>query len=109
MSFSDHNSSHEPTKLRSTLNTLMQKLSGSSLPAIESVVNNWTEIIDESFLPFCTPVSIHGECLTISVSDPALIQEIQWQSEKILDKVQPFLGSHVITEIKVSLSQEKPQ
>ncbi len=109
MSFGDHYSSDEPTKLRATLNMLMQKLSGSTLTAIDSVITNWPEIIGESFLPFCTPVSIHGECLTISVSDPALIQEIQWQSGKILEKVKPFLGGHVITEIKVSLSQNKPQ
>jgi len=108
MPFREQNFSQEPTKLRFTLNTLLLKLSGSTLTAIESVITNWPEIIDEALSPFCTPVSIHGECLTIAVSDPALIQEIQWQSEKILNNVKPFLTDQVITQIKVSLSREEP-
>tara|TARA_Y100001970_G_C14020562_1_gene743273 strand:+ start:164 stop:493 length:330 start_codon:yes stop_codon:yes gene_type:complete len=107
MSLGDHNLSQEPTKLRSALDVLLKKLSGSSLAAIEVVIVNWSEIIEDSLYPYCKPVSIQGGSLTIVTSDPALSEEIYWQSEKILTKSNSFLKDQKITQIKVSFVAEE--
>tara|TARA_B100000902_G_scaffold360730_1_gene377648 strand:+ start:2297 stop:2638 length:342 start_codon:yes stop_codon:yes gene_type:complete len=106
ISFFNQGAPVEPTKLRVVLNTLMKGLSGSSLSTIETIISHWPEIIDKSLYPFCTPVSVHGSCLTISVSDPGLFQEVQWQSDKILEAVNPLFSDERITQINVSLHSE---
>ena len=107
MSFHNQGFSKEPTRLRSVLDTLMKGISGASLSTIETILAHWPSIIDESLLPFCTPVAVHEKCLTISVTDPGLIQEIQWQSDKILEGVKSLLQEDVIAQIKVSLRSQK--
>tara|TARA_B110000014_G_C20064328_1_gene554562 strand:+ start:225 stop:554 length:330 start_codon:yes stop_codon:yes gene_type:complete len=107
MPIGDQNFPQEPTQLRSALDVLLKKISGSSLAAIEVVIMNWSEIIEESLYPYCKPVSIQGESLTVATSDPALSEEIYWQSEKILTKTNSFLKNQKITQIKVSFIAEE--
>ena len=104
MTFRDDGVPNEPTRLRVALNTLMKGLSGTSLSTIETVVEHWSSIIDESLYPFCTPVTVKDKCLTITVSDPGLIQEVEWRKENILRAIKPLFPNEVITQIKVSLN-----
>ena len=107
MSFHDQGFSKEPTRVRSVLDTLMKGISGASLSTIETILAHWPSIIDESLLPFCTPVAVHEKCLTITVTDPGLVQEIQWQSDKILEGVKSLFHEDIITQIKISLRSQK--
>ena len=107
MSFRNQGFSKEPTSLRSVLDTLMKGISGASLSTIETILAHWPSIIDESLLPFCTPVAVHEKCLTIGVTDPGSIQEIQWQSDKILEGVKSLFHEDIITQIKISLRSKK--
>ena len=107
MSFHNQGFSKEPTRLRNALDALMKGISGASLSTIEIILANWPSIIDESLLPFCTPVGVHEKCLTIAVTDPGLIQEIQWQSDKILKGVKALFHEEIITQIKVSLRSQE--
>jgi len=107
MPFRNQEFSKEPARLRSVLDTLMKGISGASLSTIETILAHWPTIIDESLLPFCTPVAVHEKCLTIAVTDPGLIQEIQWQSDKILKGVKSLFHEEIITQIKVSLRSQE--
>ena len=103
MSFRNDGVPNEPTRLRIALNTLMKGLSGTSLSTIEMIVEQWPNIIDESLYPFCTPATVKDKCLTITVSDAGLIQEVEWRKEIILQAIKPLFSDEVITQIKVSL------
>ena len=103
MSFRNDGAPNEPTRLRVVLNTLMKGLSGTSLSTIEMIVEQWPNIIDESLYPFCTPVTVKDKCLTITVSDAGLIQEVEWRKENILQAINRLFSDEVITQIKVSL------
>ena len=107
MSFRNQGFSKEPTRLRSVLDTLMKGISGASISTIETIIAHWPSLIDESLLPFCTPVAVNEKCLTITVTDPGLIQEIQWQSDKILEGVKSLFHEDMITQIKITLHSEK--
>jgi|TARA_B110000014_G_C19736273_1_gene384274 hypothetical protein len=101
----DSNASDEPKRLRYGLNMLMNTLTGTPITIIENINGNWQEIIDKKFYPYCSPGKVKNGCLTISVSDPSLVQEIQWQSHTILVRLRDLLGDESITQIKVSVGR----
>jgi len=101
----DSNASYEPKRLRYGLNMLMNNLTGTPITTIENINSNWQEIIDKKFYPYCSPGKVKNGCLTISVSDPSLGQEIQWQTHTILARLRDLLGEEAITQIKVSVSR----
>lgn len=105
MTTRDSNASHEPKRLRYGLDMLMNNLTGTPVTIFEHINSNWSEIIDKKFYPYCSPGRVKNGCLTISVSDPSLVQEIQWQSHTILVRLQDLLDDKSITQIKVSLSR----
>ena len=101
MSFRNDGAPNEPTRLRVALNTLMKGLSGTSLSTIEMIVEQWPNIIDESLYPFCTPVTVKDKCLTITVSDAGLLQEVEWWKALILPAINSRVPDVVITQSNV--------
>lgn len=62
----------------------------------------WENIMGKTIARYTDKINIHGHTLYISTTVAPLKQELQYQKEKIIQRVNESLGEQVIKEVVIS-------
>ncbi len=93
----------EPIKINTLLNTIMNRLAGTSGTEIEKIFNNWEKIIDPKFIEHAHPMHVYNKCLYIQTNNAAVAKDLQWRSEKILENVNKILPNTSLETVKIRI------
>tara|TARA_Y100001936_G_scaffold22764_1_gene20280 strand:- start:689 stop:1012 length:324 start_codon:yes stop_codon:yes gene_type:complete len=96
---------NQPKKLDSLLDSLLNKLSGSSSQAITTIINKWDVIVGEKFSELTRPTHIKNNKLHIQANDAAIAQEIEWREAQILEAAKSHLGHEKLHALKVIIKK----
>lgn len=61
----------------------------------------WEQLMGKTISKYTDKIQIHGKTLYITTSMAPLKQELLYQKEKILQRVNEALGEHVITQVVI--------
>ncbi len=98
----EHN---QPKKLDSLLDSLLNKLTGSSTQAITTIIKNWDRIVGKKFSSLTRPTHIKNNKLHIQANDAAIAQEIEWRESQILETAKSHLNQEKIYALKVTIKK----
>ncbi len=93
----------EPIRINTLLNTIMNRLAGTSGTEIEKIFNNWEKIIGPKFIEHAHPMHVHNKCLYIQTNNAAVAKDLQWRSEKILENVNEILPNTSLETVKIRI------
>jgi len=95
----------QPKKLDSLLDSLLNKLTGSSTQAITTIIKNWDVIVGKKFSELTRPTHIKNNKLHIQAKDAAIAQEIEWRESQILEAAKSHLNQEKIYALKVTIKK----
>ena len=96
-----------PQRLGRALDRLMGTLRAPSVDVLDSVFTKWPEIVGEDVAAHSRPVSIDGDTLIISASDPTWASELQWLENEVIAQVAKVSGSDRVSKVKVRVQRRK--
>tara|TARA_B100001996_G_scaffold298398_1_gene238760 strand:- start:429 stop:752 length:324 start_codon:yes stop_codon:yes gene_type:complete len=96
---------NQPKKLDSLLDSLLNKLTGSSTQAITTIIENWDVIVGKKFSELTRPTHIKNNKLHIQTIDAAIAQEIEWRESQILEAAKSHLNQEKIHALKVTIKK----
>jgi len=96
---------NQPKKIDSLLDSLLNKLSGSSTKAINEVIENWQLIVGENFSEISQPTHIKDKRLHIQVIDAAIGQEFEWRTAELLKTLNTYTKDDPITALKITIKK----
>lgn len=86
--------------LKQVLNIYLHKAGLAKGVAQNTAINAWGEVVGKKVSENTTPESANHGILTVRVSTPAWRQELQFQKEEIIEKLNNKIGENAIKDIK---------
>lgn len=91
--------------MRMGVERLMRHLHAPKPGIVQSVFDDWENLVGEVIAAHSRPAKIVDGTLVIEVDDPAWASELTWLSSDLITRVQNRLESNEITEISVKLAR----
>lgn len=66
----------------------------------------WPDVVGEVMQRFCHPVGISGKTLTVGITSPVWMAELEYHKVTLLDNLEKALGKRCITSIQLTMLQE---
>jgi predicted nucleic acid-binding Zn ribbon protein len=85
----------------------MGTLRAPSVDVLDTVFNQWAEIVGEDVAAHSRPLSIDGETLVIVASDPTWASELRWLENEVLARLTEVSGSDRVSKVNVRVERRK--
>lgn len=92
-----------PSRLRRSLESVLDALGGPGVDAIVTIHERWSEIVGAEMADLCRPVGIEDGTLRIRVAGPAWASHLRWAERDILARIADLVGPAEIMSITVSV------
>jgi len=94
-----------PSRLRDSLDRVLDALGGPGVDAIVTVHERWPEVIGAELADVARPVSIDGGVLRVRASGAAWASHLRWSEREILARLDRLLGPGAVTALSVSVGR----
>ncbi|MBO4300923.1 MAG: DUF721 domain-containing protein [Desulfovibrio sp.] len=97
-----------PVKMDAVMPAVLKKLGmspgeGGLLERLRQLWRHWEMVMGPELADLAQPLGRHGDVLHIGAEDSLMLQELQFQSGEILERVNAFMEKPVFTAVKVEL------
>lgn len=93
--------SPDPVPVRESLDAVMERLSGASVSAIETIMESWPAIVGGELGAATAPVKVAAGCLTVRTTDAIWATEIRWLEATIIERVRALSDGSTIDRVQV--------
>ena len=80
---------------------MMDRLAGTSVSAIEVIMDRWPEIVGDAVAGVSAPVKLADATLSVRVTEAELATELRWMERTIIDRVAELAPGTELGAIKV--------
>jgi predicted nucleic acid-binding Zn ribbon protein len=70
-----------------------------------SIFNHWEHIVGKEISRKTKPQKLFKKILYISVSDPGWANELSMMSEKLIEKINSYIGEEIISQLRFKIMQ----
>lgn len=91
----------EPQRVAAPLDRLMDRLAGTSVSAIEVIMDRWPEIVGEAVAGVSAPVKLADATLSVRVEEAELATELRWLEPTIIERVRELASGTELTAVRV--------
>lgn len=93
-----------PVPISSVMPRLMKTLKKPHADVIVTVFKRWEQVVGADIAQHCRPVAIDANRLIVATSDPMWASELEWFSEKLLDKLAQLSGERRLDALIVRVT-----
>lgn len=90
-----------PERVAASLDRLMDRLGGTSVSAIEVIMDRWPEIVGDAVAGVSAPVRLADATLSVRVEAAELATELRWLEPTIIDRVRELADGTELTAVRV--------
>ena len=100
-----------PSPIRRAVLRALGKFGGRSrdLKTGAAIQRSWKEIVGELMSRYCHPLQVNGHRLSIGVTSPVWLAEVEFLKDTLLDNIQKALGEKAIREVSFCMIEEAPK
>jgi len=91
----------EPKRVSEGLDELMNRLTGTSVSVIETIMDSWSDIVGEAAAVASAPVKLSDGVLTVRVENSVWGTELRWLEPTILERVRALADDPGLRKVKV--------
>lgn len=91
----------EPQRVAAPLDRLMDRLAGTSVSAIEVIMDRWAEIVGDAIAGVSAPVKLADAMLSVRVDQAELATEVRWLEPSIIERVRELTDGTELTGVRV--------
>ena len=85
----------------SSLNRLRRTMGLARSDTLELIESNWSQIIGARLAPLCALHSLRDGVLVISVSDPAVAENLKWSATDLVGAINAVCGGAEVNSVEV--------
>ncbi len=91
----------EPERVAVPLDQLMDRLAGTSVSAIEVIMDRWPDIVGDAIAGVSAPVKLADGTLSVRVEAAELAGELRWLEPTIVERVRDLADGTELAAVRV--------
>lgn len=92
-------SNHNTKSLGDAIKAFIATMKWEEKLSEASIKNDWEQIMGNEIAMLTTSIQLKGGLLTLSIRSAALRYEFQMRKQQLIDKINGFYGSTVVTQV----------